>query len=95
MGGAAAIARHISNFNNKVSLLSMIGEKKEYLNFIKKKLRKNVKLFYLEKKGSPTIVKTRFIDNVSKNKVFGSDKLNERAVDTKELFKRLKISGAI
>ena len=25
----------------------------------------------------------------------GSDKLNERSVDTKELFKRLKISGAI
>lgn len=84
VGGAAAIARHISNFNNKVSLLSMIGEKKEYLNFIKKKLRKNVKLFYLEKKGSPTIVKTRFIDNVSKNKVFGSDKLNDELLDSRQ-----------
>ena len=29
-GGAAAIARHLSDFCSKVSLLSMLGEKKEY-----------------------------------------------------------------
>ena len=81
VGGAAAIARHVSNFNKKVSLISMVGEKKEYLNFIKKNFRKNVKLFYLEKKDSPTLVKTRFIDDGSKNKVFGSDKLNDELLD--------------
>ena len=47
VGGAAAIARHVSNFNKKVSLISMVGEKKEYLNFIKKNFKKYLNLFYL------------------------------------------------
>ena len=31
LGGAAALSKHISPFCNKISLLSMLGEKKEYL----------------------------------------------------------------
>ena len=42
LGGAAALSRHISPFCNKVSLLSMVGEKGDYLNKIK---RKNLKFF--------------------------------------------------
>ena len=61
----------------------MIGEKKEYLNFIKK-IEKKCKTILSRKKGSPTIVKTRFIDNVSKNKVFGSDKLNDELLDSRQ-----------
>lgn len=36
LGGALAISNNLSNFSNKVSLLSYIGEKKEFLPFIKK-----------------------------------------------------------
>ena len=71
----------------------MVGERKEYLNFIEKNLKRNIKLLYLAKKNSPTIVKTRFIDDVSKNKVFGSDKLNDELlpeVQEKYLNKKLK-----
>ena len=41
LGGAAAISRHLSSFCDKITLLSMIGEKKEYLSHIKKRLPNN------------------------------------------------------
>ena len=37
VGGAGAICRHLSQFSNQISLLSMIGEKAELLSKIKKK----------------------------------------------------------
>ena len=39
LGGAAAIANNVAVFSNKVEFISMIGEKMEYQNFIKKNLR--------------------------------------------------------
>ena len=47
----------------------MIGEKEEYLNFIKKRLSKNIDFKYLKKENSPTILKRRFLYSVIKNKV--------------------------
>ena len=77
LGGSAAIARHISSFCNKITLLSMIGEKKEFLYKIKKDLPKNVKLKYIRKKNSPTIFKKRFLDHVSNHKVLGVYSIND------------------
>ena len=39
LGGALAIARHLSSFCKKISVLSSIGEKGEHENFIKKILK--------------------------------------------------------
>ena len=50
LGGAAALSRHVSSFCNKVALLSMIGEKAEYLSKIKQKLPKNVTYKFIKKK---------------------------------------------
>ena len=36
LGGAAAISRHLSSFLDKINLLSMIGEKEEYKDKIKR-----------------------------------------------------------
>ena len=77
LGGAAAISRHLSPFCNRISLLSMIGEKGEYLKVIKKKLPKNVNFKYIRKKNSPTILKRRFLDHISKNKVMGVYTIND------------------
>ena len=43
LGGAAAIARNLSNFCKKITLLSSVGEKKEQLSFINQHLQKNIK----------------------------------------------------
>ena len=84
LGGAAAISRHISTFCEKVTLLTMIGQKEEYLKFIKNKLNKNINLKYINKKDSPTIVKKRFLDSVSNNKVLGVYKLNDDQLNLKD-----------
>ena len=50
LGGAAAISRHISSFCNKITLLSMLGEKSEFYKKIKNEMPKNVKFDYIQKK---------------------------------------------
>ena len=84
LGGAAAISRHLSPFCNHISLLSMVGEKGEYLKVIKKKLPKNVSFKYIRKKNSPTILKRRFLDHVSKSKVMGVYTINDDILTKKE-----------
>ena len=84
LGGAAAISRHLSPFCNRISLLSMIGEKGEYLKEIKKKLPKNINFRYIRKKNSPTILKRRFLDHISKNKVMGVYTINDDILTKKE-----------
>jgi len=84
LGGAAALSRHLSPFCNHVSLFSMIGEKGEYLHEIKKKLPSNVDFKYIKKKNSPTIVKRRFLDFVSNNKVLGVYTINDDILTIKQ-----------
>jgi rfaE bifunctional protein kinase chain/domain/rfaE bifunctional protein nucleotidyltransferase chain/domain len=84
LGGAIAISRHLSPFSNHISLLSMVGEKGEYLKEIKNNLPKNVNFEYIRKKNSPTILKRRFLDNVSNNKVFGVYTINDDILEKKE-----------
>ena len=57
LGGVLSIARNLSQFTDKVSVLSMIGQNKEHLNEIKKFLPKTIKTNFIFKENSPTIVK--------------------------------------
>jgi len=91
LGGAAALSRHISSFCNKITLLSMIGEKQEYLSQIKRKLPKNINFKYIKKKNSPTILKRRFLDNISKSKVLGVHTINDDILSQREESKFNKI----
>ena len=84
LGGAAAISRHVSQFCSKITLLSMIGEKAEFLKEIKNNLPKNIKFEYIKKKNSPTIVKKRFLDHINNNKVLGVYKINDDALSEVE-----------
>ena len=47
VGGAAAIARHLSDFCGTVSLLSMLGEKREYGDFVLESLPENIKPYLI------------------------------------------------
>lgn len=92
LGGAAAIANHIADFTKKIKLISMIGEKENYKSFINKKLNKKIKSNFFKKIKSPTIIKKRFIDYVSKNKLFGIYSLND---DISPYSEDIKISNHI
>tara|TARA_B100000795_G_scaffold269697_1_gene259985 strand:- start:208 stop:1683 length:1476 start_codon:yes stop_codon:yes gene_type:complete len=93
LGGALAITRHISQFSDKTSLFSMLGEKSEFYKEIKKKFEKNIKFDFIKKKNSPTIFKKRFVDSVSNSKVLGVYNINDDPltnIEEKKLNEKLK-----
>ena len=83
LGGVLSIARNLSQLSNKVTVISMIGEKKEYLNDINKNLPSNIKAKFIYKENSPTIVKKRYIDNISQSKVMGIYSINDEILNKK------------
>ena len=85
LGGVLAIAKNLSQFTKKITILSMLGEKKEYLKEIKKDLPKNIKTKFFLKKNSPTIVKKRFVDHVNNSKVLGIYNLNDDNFSPREI----------
>ena len=84
LGGAGAICRHLSEFCNQITLLTMVGEKGEFVNYIRKTLSKNIKFKYIKKKKSPTIVKKRFLDIISNNKLLGVYSINDDFLEDSE-----------
>ncbi len=67
LGGAVAVARHLSTFSDNVALLSVTGSEKEISDRLKKDLGKSIKLNILKSKEVPTIIKERFVmDNVKR-----------------------------
>ena len=76
-GGAAAIARHLSDFCNAVSLLSVLGEKREHKDFVLASMPNNVEPHFVFKKDAPTIIKKRYVDHITKSKSLGVYSLND------------------
>ena len=77
LGGVLGIARNLSEFSKKITVLSMIGEKKDHLKDINKNLPKNIKTKFIYKKNSPTIIKKRYVDNISQSKIIGIYNIND------------------
>jgi len=84
-GGAAAIARHLSDFCGTVSLLSMLGEKKEHEQFVLDSLPNNIEPYFIYKKAAPTITKKRFVDYISKSKSLGVYSINDSQMNGENL----------
>ena len=63
LGGAGAVANHLSDFCNNITLLTLLGEKNERKKFINQNINKKIKTKFFSKEQSPTIVKTRFVDS--------------------------------
>lgn len=70
IGGSLAIANHLSSFCQEVTCLTSLGENKEYEDFIRENLKENVKPVFHYKKHSPTIVKRRYLEEYSSQKLF-------------------------
>lgn len=75
-GGALAIANHLSDFCDKVTLLSYLGDKKPEEGFVKSRLATNIEPIFVYKAESPTITKRRFLDSYSLGKLLGVYDLN-------------------
>ena len=84
LGGALAIARHLSGFCSNVSLLSFLGEDNEYKSFIEEDIEDNIHLNLLTKSNAPTIVKRRFVDSIDRKKILGVYSINDDALNKEE-----------
>ncbi len=69
-GGVLAVANHVASFAESVGLVSVIGEYDTYDEFINSQLKTNITSKFYTQKGSPTLMKRRFIDGYSMNKLF-------------------------
>lgn len=73
LGGAVAIARHLSSFSSQITLLTVVGSEKYLLEKMKNDLSDKMALKLIKSKEIPTIVKERFVMENEKRKEY--DKL--------------------
>lgn len=81
IGGALALANHVSSFCKKVTCLSYLGDRDNFKKLIDDKLNQNVTLSYEVKQSSPTILKRRYIEASTKQKLFETYDINDEEID--------------
>lgn len=69
-GGVLAVANHVANFANKVQLVTVLGDRESYEDFIRSKLHPNISPYFAVQPNAPTLIKRRFIDGYTFNKLF-------------------------
>jgi len=69
-GGALAAANHLAGFCKDVTLVSSVGTRNDYNDFIKKQLKPNIKTKLHQVKDAHTVVKRRFVDPNFLTKIF-------------------------
>lgn len=77
LGGTAAVANHLADFCDSITLISALGESREYEEFVNKNLAENIKADFISKDNSPTILKKRFVDNLTNTKTLGVYSIND------------------
>lgn len=88
-GGVLAAANHIAGFCKDVTLLSCIGEKNKYDDFISSHLKPNIKRIFYFRKDVPTVVKRRFVDPAFLAKLFEVCYLEDSLPMSEELEKEI------
>lgn len=88
LGGALASANHVSSISDKVTLLSILGEKNSFEDFIIKNLKENIMPIFFMEKDKHTIVKRRYLYEFTAQKLFQISYLDEKFV-TKKIEKKI------
>jgi rfaE bifunctional protein kinase chain/domain len=83
-GGILAIANHLSDFCKDITVVSYLGDQSDQGDFIQKRMKENIKLDTVVKKGSPTIVKRRYVDSYTKAKLLGVYEINDEMISPEE-----------
>jgi len=76
-GGILAMANHLSDFCSEITCLTYLGEHGEHEAIVRNSVAKNVNLDIIYKKDSPTIVKTRFLEEYLRQKLFEEYEIND------------------
>lgn len=83
-GGVLAVANHVAGFANQVDMVTILGERASHERFIRSKLRKNVRPHFLFKPNAPTLIKRRFIDGYSMNKLLEVYVMDDSTLNAKK-----------
>lgn len=69
-GGSLATANNAASVCGKVDMLTVLGEKNTFEDFIRKKLNRNINPIFFERPGTGTIIKRRFVSQGVGSKLF-------------------------
>lgn len=69
-GGVLAVANHLAGLANHVRLFTTLGEQDSHENFIRSTLHSNITPHFVFQPEAPTLIKRRFLDGYSFNKLF-------------------------
>lgn len=87
LGGVGYVANLCSSFSKKTKLISFLGDLRTQKKFVLQNLKKKIDHHFLIKKNSPTIVKTRYLDEYKKNKIIGIYDINDDIISKSEEIK--------
>lgn len=69
-GGVLAVANHVANFVNTVQLVTVLGDQDSHEEFIRSQIQSNISPYFFIRDNAPTLIKRRFIEGYSLNKLF-------------------------
>ncbi len=84
-GGILACANHAANFCGQVHLVTLLGKKNSREDFIRSRLKSNVKPKFFYTEDASTVIKRRFVDANFLSKMFEVCFLNNNGGVAKEL----------
>ncbi len=94
VGGVLAVANHVANFCDEVTVVSFLGCEESHESFIRSKMKENVKLhFFPMALSKSTIVKRRYVEKYPFQKLFEvytMDNDEEQIKDSEVLCRCLK-----
>ena len=92
-GGVLAVANHVAGFSDNVTLVSVLGDRDSHEEFIRSSLSPNISTIFEHQKDAPTLIKRRFVDGYSFNKLLEVYIMDDSGLDREknaELCSRIK-----
>lgn len=83
-GGSLAVANHLADFCASVELVTCVGSHDGQERFIRSNLKPNVRLNFVYKTGSPTIVKRRYVEATILSKLFEVYFINDTPLEAND-----------
>ena len=83
-GGSLATANNVSSVCENVDLLTVLGEKESFKEFIESRLSPNINPVFYYRPDSGSIIKRRFVDSESNRKLFEICYMKDDVISKKE-----------
>lgn len=83
-GGSLAIANHLAGFCASVDLVTYLSAENSHEEFIRSRLKPNVRPVFIYKSGSPTVVKRRFVERYLVSKLMEIYEINDEPLNLEE-----------